>query len=142
MESHRRQENQAVLALQGDGQGTRDNAMTYTDHTANFRRFQAAVICEQCHALYETCPHHRRGIRAALRALWQRWANTRDRQREKRDVARLRMQIAALNAQLTEAEGRLDEEIERRKAAEREAVQARLLAHHSLIAIDGRKGRA
>lgn len=112
--------------------------MTYADHTANYRRFQGALVCEQCHALYETCPHHRQGIRASLRAFWQRWA----RKREQQEVAKLRRLIAALNAQLSEVEGRLDEEIARRKKAERDAISARVTAHQSLLAIDGRKGRA
>ncbi len=102
--------------------GHHGDAMTYADHTANYRRFQGALICEQCHALYETCPHHRRGIRAALRALWQRWA----RNREQQEVAKLRRQLAAMNAQLSEAEGRLDEEIERRRKAEQELVLEKL----------------
>lgn len=96
--------------------------MTYADHTANCRRFQGALVCEQCHALHENCPHHRHGIRASLRAFWQRWR----RRREQQEIAKLRQQIAALNAQLSEAEGRLDEEIARRKAAEEKLAQERL----------------
>lgn len=96
--------------------------MIYADHTANYRRFQGALVCEQCLALHENCPHHRRGVRAALRAFWQRWA----RKREQREVGRLRTQIATLNAQLSEAEGRLDAETARRKNAEQELVRERL----------------
>jgi C4-dicarboxylate-specific signal transduction histidine kinase len=112
--------------------------MTYRDHTANFHRFQAALVCEQCHALYETCPHHTRGIRAALRAFlhrsslparFARWA----RKREQHEVARLRTQIAALNAQLSEAEGRIDAETARRKNAEQRLAREKL-AHAGYLA--------
>jgi C4-dicarboxylate-specific signal transduction histidine kinase len=103
--------------------------MTCTDHTANFRRFQAALVCEQCHALYQTCPHHTRGIRASLRTFWQRWA----RKREQREAESLRTQIAALNAQLSEAEGRLDAETARRKNAEQRLVREKL-AHAGYLA--------
>lgn len=112
--------------------------MTYADHTANFRRFQEAIVCEQCHALYETCPHHTRGIRASLRAFWKRWA----RKREQRDVARLRTQVAALNAQLSEAEGKLDTEIAKRKKAEQELVRERLARAGYLATLTPGKPRA
>lgn len=96
--------------------------MTYDDHTANFRRLQEAIICEQCHALNETCPHHRRGIRAALRAFWQRWAS----KRAQREIGRLRRQVASLHAQLSESEARLDAEIARRRFAEQDLVREKL----------------
>lgn len=112
--------------------------MTYADHTAKFRRFQSALVCEQCHALYENCQHHRRGIRAALRAFWQRWAN----KRAQREIVLLRRQIAALNAQLSEAEGRLDEEIARRRKAEQKLAREKLAHAGYLAATEPGKSRA
>jgi uncharacterized protein YdaU (DUF1376 family) len=111
--------------------------MTYHDHTANFRRVQDALVCEQCHALYETCPHHRRGIRAALRAFWQRWAS----KRAQREIAVLRRQLAALNAQLSATEGRLDEEVERRRAAEQALAREKLARAGYLAATSPGKPR-
>lgn len=96
--------------------------MTYADHTANYRRLQGALVCERCHALHENCEHHRHGIRASLRAFWQRWA----RKREQQEVSKLRRQIAALNAQLSEAEGRLDEEIAKRRKVGKQLSRERL----------------
>lgn len=111
--------------------------MTYADHTANYRRFQGALVCEQCHTLHENCPHHRYGIRASLRAFWQRW----QRKREQQEVMKLRRQIAALNAQLSEAEGRLDEEIVRRRKVEQELVRERLARAGYLATLTPGKSR-
>lgn len=112
--------------------------MTYTDHTASYRRFQEALVCEQCHALYDTCSHHRRGLRARLRGFMQRWARTR----EQRDVAKLRTQVAALNAQLSEAEGKLDAEIAKRKNAEQALAREKLARAGYLATLTPGKPRA
>lgn len=111
--------------------------MTYADHTANYRRFQGALVCEQCHALYETCPHHRHGIRAALRAFWQRWLH----KRQQAELGKMRRQIAALNAQLSEAERRTDEEIARRRRAEEQLAQERFARAGYLATLTPGKSR-
>lgn len=116
--------------------------MTYADHTTNYRRFQAAIICERCHALHENCPHHRRrtwrNLLTAMRGIALRWR----REREQQELAKLRRQIAALNAQLSEAEGRLDSEIAKRKNAEQALAREKLARAGYLATLTPGKSRA